>query len=75
MCRRASLLTKQAAGAEDPCAAQQGTAGRLTQDTSDQGAWKHHQSIVSAWLYTQFTGCSQGMNQPSDFKTHIHLYV
>lgn len=56
-------------------AAQQGTAVRLSQHTSAQGAWKHEHSIVFAWLYTHFTEYFQSMNQPSmNFKTYIHLY-
>lgn len=61
-CRRASLLTKQVAGAKDRYVAQQGTTVKLTHATSVQGAWKHDQSITFAWLYTQFTEYFQGMN-------------
>ena len=62
-CRRASLLTKQVAGAKDHYVAQQGTTTvKLTHATSVQGAWKHDQSIRFAWLYTQFTEYFQGMN-------------
>lgn len=61
-CRRASLLTKQVAGAKDRYVAQQGTTVKLTHATSVQGAWKHDQSITFAWLCTQFTEYFQGMN-------------